>query len=197
MKQVLVVLEKLDKDKFNTNETVREGFNKDSQVKVKQIMCPKVGINQHELDALHKLNVYYENVSKKVYPKIEEQLALARSNETDAEVNEGNEKSQAAAREREEADTWGSRIKNFVGTVTAIVAGGVATPQSIYMAWMVCKCGIHIRRMNYFCIRRSLHGKPLLGAKTKATSFGGDLKGCFTLCWSKQPARRSSKNEAG
>ncbi len=120
-KQVLAGLEKLDKDKFN-NETMIEIFNKESLVKWKQIMCPTIGINEQKVDALDQLNVYYRSMSKKVNPKIQEQLALARSNETAAEVNEANQKSQAAARERKEADTWGSRIKNIVGTVVATVA---------------------------------------------------------------------------
>ena len=66
------------------------------------------------------------------YKKIDEHLILAKSNKAAAEVNEANQRSQAAAREREESDTWRSRIKNFVGAVAA----GVATSGLIkWLGW--------------------------------------------------------------
>jgi len=133
-KKILVYFEKIDK--HNLNKKAVEKFNHDwgqDRDNFEKMMCSEFKINANEFEQ------FSNNTHGKYDPKLTEMITLARSNEAAAEVNEGNEKSQTAAREREEADTWGSRIKNLLGTVVGAVAGGVATNKIlIWLGWVVC-----------------------------------------------------------
>lgn len=116
-KQTLVCFEKIDK--HNVNEKAVEKFNHDwfqDQDNFEKMMCSEFKINAKELEQ------FCNNTHGTYDPKLVTMITLARSNENALMANAGNEKSQVAARDREES--WWDRLT--LGTILTGI-GAVAS----------------------------------------------------------------------